>query len=121
MPPYPVKRGQHPVETGKNPVERGSEPCGNRKKPCGKRVSTLWKRGQYPVEKGQSIDFFLFQRLTYPLSTCTILSQASEKYYSKMFIKQIISIIRIKLIIFIRKKGKKVPGKNFIYSAFFYR
>ena len=74
------KRGQHPVE-------KGSAPCGNGEKPCGKRVSTLWKGGQHPVETGQSIGFFLFQLLIYPLPTCTILSQAAEKYDSKMFIR----------------------------------
>jgi len=66
------KRGQNPVETRKNPVEtgekcveKGSEPCGN--------GSINW--------------FFLFQLLSYPLPTCTILSQAAEKYDSKMFIR----------------------------------
>ena len=53
----------------------------------------MWKGGLHPVEKGSepcgngSINwFFLFQLLTYPLPTCTILSQAAEKYDSKMFI-----------------------------------
>ena len=95
MPSYPVEKGSEPCgkgvrtlwKEGRYPVERGSAPCG-------KRVGTLWKGGRYPVERGSvpcgngSINwFFLFQPLTYPLPTCTILSQAAEKYDSKMFIR----------------------------------
>ena len=79
---------------GRYPVERGSAPCGKRVGTLWKREKTLWKEGRYPVEMGSApcgnglINcFFLFQPLTDPLPTCTILSQTAEKYDSKMFIR----------------------------------
>ncbi len=79
MPPYAVETGLHPVETGLKPVETGKNSVETGKTPV--------ERGSAPCGNGSINWVFLFQLLTYPLPTCTILSQAAEKYYSKMFIR----------------------------------